>query len=281
MGFRVSKNQGPWPPSPNAQNVFVFGGSTTFCYGLPDHQTVASFLQEELAARLPQQVNVYNFACGSYQSTQERILFQELLVKGFRPDLAIFIDGLNDFAFAHVPAYTAELEQLFRLRNSPGRPETLFLWISKWPMMLFARAHGFRIGNPRINADAGENLDSIVRRYLANLRESAAIARDFGVQAAFVWQPIPFYQYDLQYHPFADDPFLNRINRHARAGYQRMKEVAEAHEPGPNFLWCADMQQSARKPMYVDGVHYNAEFSRQFARHIVTLLLAHAGASGA
>jgi hypothetical protein len=37
-GFRRSSNQGPWPPSPDALNTFVFGGSTTFGYGLPDDQ---------------------------------------------------------------------------------------------------------------------------------------------------------------------------------------------------------------------------------------------------
>ena len=39
-GYRLSKNQGPWPPDPTHYNVFVFGGSTTFGYGLPDTETV-------------------------------------------------------------------------------------------------------------------------------------------------------------------------------------------------------------------------------------------------
>lgn len=44
-GFRVSRNQGPWPPSPDYFNVFVFGGSTTFSYGVSNDQTIASYLQ--------------------------------------------------------------------------------------------------------------------------------------------------------------------------------------------------------------------------------------------
>ena len=40
-GFRVSKNQGPWPPDPNADNVFMFGGSTTFSYGLHERYALA------------------------------------------------------------------------------------------------------------------------------------------------------------------------------------------------------------------------------------------------
>jgi hypothetical protein len=47
-GFRVTKEQGPWPPDRNRDFIFLFGGSTSFAYGLPDDQTVASYLQESL-----------------------------------------------------------------------------------------------------------------------------------------------------------------------------------------------------------------------------------------
>ena len=44
---------------------------------------------------------VYNFGRGSYYSSQERILFEQLAVAGHVPDLAVFIDGGSDFVFAH------------------------------------------------------------------------------------------------------------------------------------------------------------------------------------
>src|SRR5262249_23760855 len=58
-GYRHSKNQGPWPPSDENLNIFCFGGSTMFGYGLPDDQTVASCLQESLAAQAKRRVCVY------------------------------------------------------------------------------------------------------------------------------------------------------------------------------------------------------------------------------
>ena len=61
-GFRMTKNQGPWLPSPKYFNVFLFGGSTTFGYGIPDHQTIASYLQEFLSiVPLGKEARVYNF----------------------------------------------------------------------------------------------------------------------------------------------------------------------------------------------------------------------------
>ncbi len=45
-GFRRVRDQGPWPPDASAENIFMFGGSTTFGYGVPDSETIASHLQD-------------------------------------------------------------------------------------------------------------------------------------------------------------------------------------------------------------------------------------------
>jgi len=198
-GFRVSENQGPWPPPSDAVIVFVFGGSTTFGYGLPDNETLASYLQDSLARRIPRQVHIYNFASGSYQSSQERILFQELLVRGLRPNMAIFIDGLNDFAFRDVPAYTELLQRIFKPDHPPSWRDGVPLLVQDWPMARFARGLRDRMRRTppqppqHVDSDFHEVLDSVSRRYFANKREIEAIARDYGVQLAFVWQPIAFY----------------------------------------------------------------------------------------
>ena len=100
-GYRKSADQGPWPPQDDAVNVFVFGGSTTFGYGLPDEQTLASCLQASLQRYSARPVRVYNFGVGWYFSTQERLLLEKLLVQGHVPDIAVFVDGLNDTTSAH------------------------------------------------------------------------------------------------------------------------------------------------------------------------------------
>src|SRR5262249_38987771 len=94
-GFRLVKDQGPRPPDPDAFNVFMIGGSTTFGYGLPDDASIPSRLQELAAAqRCDRPVRLYNFGRASYYSTQEQLLFQSLLAAGGRPDVAVFLDGL-------------------------------------------------------------------------------------------------------------------------------------------------------------------------------------------
>jgi hypothetical protein len=60
-GFRLVEDQGPWPPDPQNFNVLVFGGSTTFGYGVADGETIPSALQKELRVRL-KCAHVYNFS---------------------------------------------------------------------------------------------------------------------------------------------------------------------------------------------------------------------------
>src|SRR5215813_3181316 len=124
-GFRPGRGQGPWPPEPTYFNVFLFGGSTTFGYGVPDDYTIGSYLQDRLSrAGLPRPPRVYNFGRGAYFSAQERVLFEKLALDGFVPDLAVFIDGLNDFFFIDgAPVLTPWLSQLVDRRGlPPGQP---------------------------------------------------------------------------------------------------------------------------------------------------------------
>src|SRR5262249_26348462 len=88
-GFRQNGAPLPWPPE--AGCVFVFGGSTAFGYGVADGETIPARLGNQLG------VAVYNFATPNYTSVQERIRFEQLLLDGHRPSVAIFIDGFSDF----------------------------------------------------------------------------------------------------------------------------------------------------------------------------------------
>jgi hypothetical protein len=69
-GFRsVGANQAAWPPSRDAINVFMFGGSTTLGGGVADDNTVASYLQEMLRTKTGQRINVFNFGTGAHFSS--------------------------------------------------------------------------------------------------------------------------------------------------------------------------------------------------------------------
>jgi hypothetical protein len=266
-GFRAVRDQRPWPPDPRRFNVFVFGGSTTFGYGVTDADTVASQLQP-LLARHGRDVAVYNFGRGYYYSTQERILYEQLLAAGFVPALAIFIDGLNDFCYDHddsavSPRLAASLE-------ATDRP-SLLAWLGGTAL---GRAAAFvqdaareRLAAPRPDAASRELGDDvmahIIDRYLANKRLVEIASDGYHVTPLFVWQPVPMYKYERRFHLFADRGFFG-VTR-VRHGYEVMASRVQQHPLGDDFMWLADVQENATEPLYVDIVHYAPPFMARLA----------------
>lgn len=278
-GFRITKNQGPWPPAKENFNVFLFGGSTTFNYGVPDRQTIASHLQDLLSrAGGTKEARVYNFGRAHYYSTQERLLFEKLIASGFVPDMVVFIDGLNDFyRYKDELAFAYELEDLFEMQNR----NALYV-VNRLPMARAVVATKARlsrlfggIGAERNRWEAPDNIEAIIRsvidRYLRNQKMINAVAFGFKVKAIFVWQPVPTYKYDLNDHLFSDWGFGGHTI--SQLGYPVMAKFVAEIPPGNNFLWCADIQQEIQEPLYVDRVHYTSKMSRMIASCIVDRLV--------
>jgi hypothetical protein len=265
-GFRFSRAQGPWPPDPERLNVFVFGGSTTFGYGVADNETFASALHKWLAPRVrPRTVACYNFGRGGYFSTQEQILFERLLARGVVPDIAIFVDGLNDFVFG-APWLSSTLETYL---SAPVRVSLRTL-VSHLPLSrLISRlkARGGREpAGDLSHYDDPVLLSRRIGRYLANRRLITTVAHTAGVPVLFVWQPIPLYRYDLREHLFGDLDFGK--NNYARFGYPLFAERLRQSPLGSDFLWAADIQEDLGEPLYVDRIHYTAAMNARLAEFV-------------
>lgn len=272
-GFRISKNQAPWPPNPKATNVFVFGGSTGFGWGLPDDETVASHLQEFATAdHSPPRLAIYNFAVPGYFSTQELILFQQLLNAGFVPQVAVFVDGSNEFIYLGVPKFT---EMLAYFMDGKSEPKIL----TSLPMMQAAhwvREQWSSSKQPRqnlVNLNDPARLQGVVDRWLANKRTIELVASGHGVRTMFVWEPSPVYKYDLRYHLSVHSvKEFWTVERRVGLGYPLMENLWAQGKLGSNVLWLADMQQDKHENLYVDGTHYNAAFSKEIAAQIYAFL---------
>ncbi len=288
-GFRETENQGTYPPQHGKLNIFLFGGSTMFGYGVADDQTVASYLQASLMTKLNRDVRVYNFGRGDYYSTQERILYENILTSGVIPDVALFVDGLNDFYFhSNKPLYTrrfrkfVEQEEVstidtgFISRTSLARAARGFK--NRFTMLFQEDQHNER-QDEKTKADLNTTskyadpkvLDVVIQRYLQNKKLIEAASESFGVIPIFVWQPVPTYHYDQHYHPFSEGGYGQ--HSYSQYGYERMAELLQETLLGDNFLWCADIQKNKTVPLYVDKVHYSDSFSKEFAIEIANLII--------
>ena len=282
-GFRLGRDPGPWPPDPSAVSVFVFGGSTTFGMGLPDGETIVSHLSDLVRRRSSGPVHFYNFGAGYYFSTQERVQFEQLLLAGRTPNVAIFVDGLNDFFQPDgVPALTARLaRQLSGTAPAPAHPwldavraTALGQAAARVQQWLARRAPRPAPPAPQLApaaADDDGRVAGVVARYRGNKRMIEAVARAHGVRPLFVWQPVPTYKYDLAYHRFHPNGF-GRVEL-TRAGYAAMAALVQTAELGSDFVWCADLQEGRREELYLDLVHYAPRMARRVAACIAKPLV--------
>jgi hypothetical protein len=257
-GYRVTDPINPWPPDPMRYNIFIFGGSTTHGYGVRDSETIPAHLQAILMPTSPS-VSVYNWGRGSYYSTQERILYESLLMRGHVPDVAIFVDGLNEFHYFDGPYGREKWEQL--VGRQGGYCAGVLL--SYLPVMKVLAKYRRDRNPPPPKPFGAEDADAVIDRYLANRRLIRGASEMYGVKTLCVWQPVPTYRC-----PAGANPFLPNAKNwgHWRSGigYERMN----VRRRQGDMLWLADMHSELYGVCYVDACHYTGAFSRLIAERI-------------
>jgi hypothetical protein len=290
-GHRLTRS--PRSSDQNRLKVFLFGGSTTFGYGVADEHTIPSYLQTFLEEGDPATaVAVSNYAQAYYYSSQEMQAFFRLLKQGMVPNYAIFIDGLNDIGLRtqrvlgfDEPWFTPEMTALWDARRgssqqadpalSQGRAESALL--SRLPMVRFARSIASRVlpqsvpdvdkkpepkeshpavVDPERVAREVENITSV---YLANMTMTQAVCQTYRIKCLFVWQPVPFYKYDAK---LLRNPSSN-IQPHWSRVFAGMSELRR-----DNFLYLGDMLENSSAKAYVDQVHYNERVNGEIAKAI-------------
>jgi hypothetical protein len=276
QGYRVNGRQAPWPPDPGAVNVFVFGGSTTFGWLLADRDTIVSQLQDRVAALgCPRPVAVYNFGQPSYISTQEALFFQSLVMAGTVPDVAVFIDGFNDFFFGGELSFTQVLRGMMDDSDLHHRLGPL----TRLPAYQLARRARARfLYRPPVMEPAAEQQQHqrVIAQWLRNKRLIEETGRQHGTKTVFVWQPVPVFEYDLSQHfLYRDAPLAAGApvpNADVGRAYGLMAARRAELESQGNFLWLAGMQAGVRENLYVDRLHYNAKASGEIAGRILEFL---------
>ena len=99
------------------------------------------------------------------------------------------------------------------------------------------------------------------------------ISSAYGVTPVFVWLPFSGYKYDLQYHVALNPIF--KFGRHELSvqGYPLMADRWKGSNFGKDFLWLADMQVDKKEPLYLDTLHYTADFSAEVAGEIAGFVM--------
>jgi hypothetical protein len=257
--FRSSSDQSPWPMEPLNYNILFFGGSTTEGRGVTDDQTIPVYFQSFMQNQSGQRVCCYNFGHPGYTSTQERNLFEQLLQSGARPNMVVFIDGVNDFASAADPeSFPAATDGAF-MRAMKSLPVA---------RAVEAAGHRFTKSGPT-TADFRIVNPAAISRYLFNKSAIESIAKTYDISTVFVFQPVPVYPDDPRVSLADWDQPGDQLIVH---GYRLMAQHVKDNNMGDDFLWLADVHHATNESLYVDKWHYNAEFGRQIASRIYNFM---------
>jgi hypothetical protein len=101
----------------------------------------------------------------------------------------------------------------------------------------------------------------VLDRFTATMLTATGMANANGVQAFFVWQPVPLWKYDLRLHLFELQP----SHQLPRVGYPLMYDRYQRGSPPSNFAWCADVQEGSSETLYIDQVHYRPPLAQLVA----------------
>ncbi len=290
-GYRTTK--APRSSSREHLKVFVFGGSTTFGYGVSDEHTIPSYLQTIWdEGDSAESVVVSNYAQAYYYSSQEMQVFLKLIKQGIVPAYAIFIDGLNEVGLRtqrvlgyDEPWFTPDLTALWDAQRASSRQVNPVrrdgvddgALLARLPMVRFARSIAARVWPQSISgvediseskrslqamADpgrVGREVEAITSVYLSNMTMIHAVCREYRIKCSFVWQPVPFYKYDKK---FLRNPDI-RIRPHWQQVFGAMSKIHRN-----DFLYLGDMLEQSSTRSYVDQVHYNEHVNEEIARAI-------------
>lgn len=220
--------------------IWFFGGSTTFGFNVADAETIPSYFARQFYDSIDTNTSleVHNYGVPYYYLYQEYKLFQHLLSFYKKPDLVIFIDGLNNFVYK---GYTSLNES----------------WLSN------TYRNTTSLTTATTAASSQPDATLLINSYLlsALLTEQEADVKD--IRSLLVLQPVPYYQYPDR----ALDPVCSKKEEPVFAAVYPQLETAFLNKTGRLYL--GDIQKQAVKPLYVDAFHYSPGFNQQIASLIL------------
>ena len=284
----------PTTSSPAALKIFMFGGSTLWGTGARDEFTIPSIVARELE-RKGVLAAVTNFGEAGYVSTQERIALELELLRGRRPDLVIFYDGINDTysAFqqgvAGLPQNEANRVREFNLLADNRRRGDLIrnalrevaLELSTTRLLDYFRPKqgaspgtltvASEAGSPGSSAAAEQLARQTLQIYATNLEIVRTLGAHYNFDVLFYWQPSILDKPHLTQYESAHrtemasmEPFFRRTYDLVRQGH-----LDKTHEVRDISLVFSD----TRIPVFVDYFHLGETGNEMVAKIIVSDVL--------
>lgn len=251
--------------------IWVFGGSTTFGYSVKNDETIPAYLQKSLP-----EYKVVNMGHAAYYSTQERILFNEKLALGIRPEIAVFIDGLNDFHFYHTPdksVISDSMDTILSNSKSNHSYELLKIVLLRWLKKSFLIKWVYSISKPyelentikNTHIQSDNTLNAVIERLRFNIEARSNIGKENGIKVLNVLQPVPTFGAGHSTSKVPNHLITFGYHLNSARGYELIEEGGLQAD---KFKLLDLKHLSIKSPMYIDSVHYSPSFNREIALQI-------------
>lgn len=276
----VRKTFNPIPDDPSNTKIFTFGGSTMWGAGARDDGSIASFIARLLHERGYRRFHVTNFGEDGYVFTQELISLLLEIRSGNIPDIAIFYDGVNDSdSVAQTGRAGAPLNEANRIKEFNYTPTTPDYLREKSKFILGslnlaqrirpaapATSQPLILPAPTLPSSPLEEEQALV--YWTNLRTVLAMAREFGFEAFFFWQPRLLTKTAVSAE---EQRIIDAIGgSDATALQARIYDRMARINPGEtNFFDLQKLFSDRTETVYSDLVHIGEEGNKVVAREIV------------
>lgn len=244
------------PGAKDTIDIFFFGGSTMYGWNLSDAETIPSQVLSIYKRNYPsgKSVRIRNYGITYYYSKQELMLLSKLIFEGERPDIVIFMDGLNDFYPSRLLYYD---RPYFAYAMQQVLDDKMF---EKSRRTIVDSSEQFYTDIPGIPSSV--YYQQLYDKYLSHVRHGTILANHVGAKSYFFCQPVPFFNYpNRKYDPIGHKGNMGRIN----FIYPQLRKQQDSLS---NFVFLGDMLQHEKGFPFIDQLHYSPAFIKKIAENI-------------
>ena len=259
-------------PQGGDNEIWIFGGSEIFGYGLKNDETIAAHLE-----KLFEEKKIINFGQGFFYSTQNRILFQNLLTFLPPPKMVIFIEGFNDFKREHIfnnqfPGITSLTKDYKKLIKQ--RKLSLYTVFKNWVQKRYNRLNIVKLykehNKKTIDKDSNlkaQNLDkeysNLINRLKINLMINKSLEHEFKVKVLNILEPIALSTEHYSGSKISDSE-LSKYDQNF-FHYRNIYKLIDKNEDLLSYVDLNLINLKTKEAMFIDLVHYSNQFTKTIA----------------
>jgi hypothetical protein len=265
--------------------LLMLGGSSLWGFGSRDDHTIPSLVARELHAR-GMSIQIRNLAEIGYVNTQEVIALMRELQQGYRPDVVLFYDGVNDTTSAvlerEATVTTNEINRVreFNLLQSPPRLSEALVrkLVASSALFRFASSAQRRLAkeptsDPRSPSedDRARLAKGVVRGYVANVKMVEALGKAYGFRPVFFWQPVIYFKSPRV--PFEDEEAAKLAWTETMFGeVKRFLSIETDLTSDAAFHDLSDIFRDTESLVFLDYCHTTEEGNARIASSMVSRL---------